>query len=468
MKKGSKSAKKKTTPRQAPKSDATRAERKELGKLVRDKCPLKSHSKTHIPSSGRDIVKIIEKSNEGRIPELIPLRYQRMLQSPFTFFRGSAALMAADLAHTPASGVNVQICGDCHIQNFGAFATPERNIVVDINDFDETLPGPWEWDVKRLAASLVLAANENGFDLEVGQDAAYRMAQRYRERMDELSKMPVLDVWYSRVEYKRILEVASGDGAQRAKKALKESIEKSAPEVMLEKLTTMANGRLRFKDMPPLLCHLEGVSAGEAEREAFEEYRKTLPEDRRVLLDKFEMVDIARKVVGIGSVGTVCGVILMVSSEQDVLVLQLKEARPSVLEPYAGRSIYPHHGQRIVNGQKLMQAASDMFLGWLTGPRKPHRHFFIRQLRDVKIGANTALWNKDDFKVMAEIVGEIVARAHARSGDVAILRGYLGKDDEFDEAITAYATAYAKQTERDHAQFLKACRSGRLKVQDLG
>jgi uncharacterized protein (DUF2252 family) len=462
------SVKQSLAPRQAMKSDATRAERKELGKLAREKCPLESHSKIHIPSTGRDVLKIIEQSNEGRIPELIPMRYERMLQSPFTFFRGSAALMAADLAQTHSSGIIVQACGDCHIQNFGAFATPERNIVVDINDFDETLPAPWEWDVKRLAASLVLAAMANGFDMEVGQEAAFATARRYRERMDELSKMSILDVWYSRVEIKRLLEETSAATSQRSKKALKEAIEKSTPEVVTEKLTTLSNGRLRFKDMPPLLCHLEGISAGETEKEAFEEYRKTLPEDRRVLLDKFEMVDIARKIVGIGSVGTVCGVILMVSSEQDILVLQLKEARPSVLEPYAGASKYAHHGQRIVNGQKLMQAASDMFLGWLTGPRKPHRHFFIRQLRDVKIGANTALWGKSDFKVMAEIAGEILARAHARSGDAALLRGYLGKTDAFDNAITSYATAYAKQTVRDHAQFLKACKSGRLKVQDLG
>jgi uncharacterized protein (DUF2252 family) len=439
-----------------------------MGKMARDKCPLESHSKINIPSAGRDVIAIIEKSNDGRIQELIPIRYARMLESPFTFYRGSAALMAADLAQTPASGFIVQACGDCHIQNFGAFATPERNIVVDINDFDETLPAPWEWDVKRLAASLVLAAAANNFSLELGQEAAYAMAERYREHMNELSKMPALDIWYSRVDHTQFFKLASEEGVQRAKKMLKEAIAKSSPEVMMEKLTTISNGRLRFKDMPPLLCHVEGVSAGETEKEAFEEYRKSLPEDRRVLIDKFEMVDIARKVVGIGSVGTSCGVILMSSSEQDSLILQLKEARQSVLEPYAGASKYAHHGQRVVAGQKLMQAASDMFLGWLTGKRKPYRHFFIRQLRDVKIGANTALWTKTDFKTLPKLVGEILARAHGRSGDPAALRGYLGKNDAFENAITSYATAYAKQTERDYNQFLKACRSGRLKVQELG
>lgn len=439
-----------------------------MGKSLRSKCPLESHAKVHLPSTGRDVIDIIEKSNDGRIPELVPIRYSRMLESPFTFFRGSAALMAADLAPTPSSGLIVQACGDCHIQNFGVFATPERNIIVDINDFDETLPAPWEWDIKRLATSLILAADANDFDLEIGQEAARRMAKRYRERMEELSKMTVLDVWYSKIGYERVLEAASPTSQQRIKRALKLGTAKSSPEIMMDKLTTLANGRLRFRDVPPLLCHMEGITAGDVEREAFEEYLKTLPDDRRMILDRFEMVDIARKVVGIGSVGTVCGVILLASSEQDILVLQLKEARPSVLEPYAGASKYKHHGQRVVNGQKVMQAASDMFLGWLTGPRKPYRHFFIRQLRDVKIGVNTALWGKNDFKIMPELAGEILARAHARSGDAAVMRGYLGKGDAFEEAITSYATAYARQTKRDYAQFLKACKSGKLKVQELG
>ncbi len=467
MKKTS-ATKEKPSVKPTAKKDATRLERKAVGKLARESCPLEAHSKMHIHASTRDVIKTIEDSNEGRIQELIPLRYSRMLESPFTFFRGSAALMAADLAQEPNSGFIVQACGDCHIQNFGIFATPERNLVVDINDFDETLPAPWEWDVKRLAASLVLAAQASNYPIEVGQDAAYRMAEQYRERLEEFSRMSALDVWYSRVDCKRILIEAEEETIQRHKRNLKEAFEKSSPEVMRQKLTTVSNGRLRFRDIPPLLCHMEGITAGETEQEAFEQYRNTLPEDRRVLLDKFEMVDIARKVVGIGSVGTLCGVILMASSEDDTLILQLKEARQSVLEPYAGKSKYAHHGQRVVNGQKLMQAASDMFLGWVTGLRKPHRHFFIRQLKDVKIGANTALWSKNDFKVMAEIVGEILARAHARSGDSAILRGYLGKTDAFENAITTYATAYAKQTERDHNQFVKACKSGALKVQDLG
>ncbi len=446
---------------------ATRAERKDLGKSARQKASLESHAKLHIPQSGRDVIALLEKSNVGRIKELVPIRYGRMLASPFTFYRGSAALMAFDLAATPTSECIVQACGDCHIQNFGAFATPERKIVVDINDFDETLPAPWEWDVKRLAASLVLAATANELSPDVGQNAAFIMAQAYREHIAELSEMSLLEAWYSHVQANTIVEMSTNETRKRQEKQLKEALARSSPEILMEKFTVTANGKVRFKDIPPLLCHIQGVTAGQQEKLAFEAYRKTLPEDRRVLLDKFEMVDIARKVVGIGSVGTLCGVILLASSEQDMLILQLKEARKSVLEPYTGPSKYEHQGQRVVVGQKLMQAASDMFLGWATGPRPPHRHFFIRQLRDVKIGVNTALWDKNDFKFLPALAGQILARAHARTGDASFIRGYLGKTNAFDEAISSYAVAYAKQTERDYRQFVKACKSGSLNAQSI-
>jgi uncharacterized protein (DUF2252 family) len=458
-----------TSPRfsSAAKVGATRAERKAFGKLARQNAPLESHAKLHIPQSGRDIIAVLEKSNIGRVQELVPIRYGRMLASPFTFYRGSAALMALDLAGTPTSGCIVQACGDCHIQNFGVFATPERKTVVDINDFDETLPAPWEWDVKRLAASLVLAATANEFSADLGQEAAFIMARAYREHIAELSSMTLLEAWYSHVQTSTLLELSKSETRKRQEKLLKEALAKSSPEILMEKLTVTSSGKVRFKDIPPLLCHMEGVSAGVQEKAAFEAYRNTLPEDRRVLLDKFEMVDIARKVVGIGSVGTLCGVILLASSEQDMLVLQLKEARQSVLEPYAGKSKYDHHGHRVVSGQKLMQAASDMFLGWTTGPRPPHRHFYIRQLRDVKVGANTALWDKADFKILPALAGRILARAHARTGDASFLRGYLGKTNAFEEAVSSYAIAYAIQTERDFRQFVKACKSGELNAQSI-
>lgn len=467
MKKTTSTAKNPRYPVMGPGHAASRTEKKDLGRAARTGTPLASHSKLSLNKANRHIIDILEESNRGRVPELVPIRYARMMASPFSFYRGSASLMAFDLAHTPRSGFIVQACGDCHIQNFGVFATPERKIVVDINDFDETLPAPWEWDVKRLATSLILAATASGFDSDLGAEAAYAMTEAYRKRMAELSQMSIMEVWYSHVEAQKLIDLSQEDNRGRLKKSLEEAIEKSSPDIMREKLTVTAGGKVRFRDMPPLLCHVEGVSAGKQEMQAFEEYRKTLAEDRRALLDKFQLVDIARKVVGIGSVGTMCGVLLLVSSEQDLLVLQLKEARKSVLEPYAGASKYEHSGQRVVNGQKLMQAASDMFLGWTTGPRSPFRQFYLRQLRDVKIGVNTALWDKNDFRTYPELAGEILARAHARSGDPAVLRGYMGKSEAFEEAVQAYAVAYAKQTERDYGQFIKACKSGVLKVQEL-
>lgn len=448
-----------------PVNSATRAERKEFGKAARQRASLDSQSKTNIKRTGRDIVEVLSISNLGRIPELIPLRYGRMLQSPFNFFRGSAALMAMDLAATPNTGIIVQACGDCHIHNFGAFATPERKIVADINDFDETLPAPWEWDVKRLAASLVLAATTKGFSIGVGQNAAIVMARAYREQIALLAGMTSMEVWYSHIEVSKLIEKSAGESRRRMQQQLQEAVEKSTAEVLMEKLTVVTNGRMRFRDIPPLLCHLQDIHVGEETKAAFQSYRSTLTDDRRVLLDKFELVDIARKVVGIGSVGTVCGVLLFAGAENDALVLQIKEARPSVLEPFAGKSKYAHHGQRVVCGQKLMQAASDMFLGWTTGREPEKRHFFIRQLRDVKIGVNTGYWSKGDFEQFPQLAGEILARAHARSGDPSILRGYLGRSERFDEAIGSYAVAYAKQTEHDYHQFVRACKTGVLKAQ---
>lgn len=449
------------------KSGATRAERKEIGRSAREKAPLESHSELHIPESGRDIIKVLEESNEGRVPELIPLRYGRMLVSPFTFFRGTAALMALDLSKTPKSGFNVQACGDCHIHNMGVFATPERKLVIDINDFDETLPAPWEWDVKRLATSLVLAAKSNGFSVDVGRDAARLMTRGYRERMSELSAMSALDVWYAHVTVDKVFEMSKDETRRRQKAEVQKALAKSSPELMTEKMTEISKGKLRFKEIPPLVSHIEGVSAGKHEQEAFEDYIKSLPEVFRVLLSNFDLVDVARRVVGVGSVGTMCGVMLLAGTDQDALILQLKEARESVLAPYAGASTYEHQGQRVVNGQKIMQASSDVFLGWTTARRAPHYQFYVRQLRDVKVGVNTTLWMKEEFKAFPRLAGEILARAHARSGNSAVLRGYMGKTDAFDEAISEYAVAYAKQAEQDYMTFLKACESGQLKAQTI-
>ncbi len=445
----------------------TRAERKEMGKQARQRVALESHALIHSASGKRDIIEVLESTNEGRVPELVPLRYGRMLVSPFTFFRGSAALMAMDLSDTPNSGFYVQACGDCHIHNMGLFATPERKLVIDINDFDETLPAPWEWDVKRLATSLILAAKNNGFSEGLAEDAARTMAQSYREYMAELSEMTALEAWYSRIDFETLLGSVKDETRRRQKEQVKEAVMKSSPEVMTQKMTELVDGKLRFRDMPPLIVHFSDRELGAPQRAAFEDYLNSLPEDRRVLMSRFELVDFARKVVGVGSVGTMCGVVLLTSPSGDALILQIKEARESVLAPYAGASKYKHQGQRVVAGQKLMQAASDMFLGWTTGRVAPFYQFYIRQLRDVKIGVNTTLWSKEDFKIFPRIAGEILARAHARSGDSVILRGYMGKSDAFEESIREYAAAYAKQTEIDYAQFIKACKSGRLKAESL-
>ncbi len=442
-------------------------QRVQIGKELRAAVSLGAHSRLSFVASDRDLIEILKESNLGRVEELIPIRYGRMLSSPYAFFRGSAGLMARDLSVSPSSGLIVQACGDCHIQNFGAFATPERQIVVDINDFDETLPAPWEWDVKRLGASLVLAALANGFSYEIGMEAAQRMARAYRRLILELSKMSNLEEWYYKVSFDEVFAESDAETRERGDRLRKEAIQKSSPEVIAEKLLQKRGGKLSFKELPPILCHMEGLSAGSAELEAFDEYRKTLSSDRQVLLGKYELVDIARKVVGIGSVGTMCGVALLTSQRDDVLILQIKEARASVLEPYAGQSKYLHHGERIVNGQRLMQAASDIFLGWTTGRREPFRHFYMRQLRDVKIGVNTAFWSKEDFRNFPKIAGRILAKAHSRSVDSSALRGYLGKSEQFDEAIGGYAVAYAKQTEQDYRRFVRACKLGELKAELL-
>ncbi len=441
-----------------------REERRNLGRSAWQKVPHAKQGIWKVPASTRDPLEILEASNADRVPELIPIRYGRMLASPFTFYRGSAAVMASDLSYTASSGIEVQCCGDCHILNFGAFATPERNIIVDMNDFDETLRGPWEWDVKRLATSLVLAARSSGFSDAFGRELAQVMGQAYREQMAEYSKMSILDVWYSRLDFQTMVDrITESELRKRSTKFLEDAIKKSSPETLLTKLTESDNGRVRFKDMPPLVYHSEMLDRIGAEKAGFESYRQSLGEERRALLDKFEIVDIALKVVGIGSVGTRCFVVLLAGSEADVLILQVKEARPSVLEPYVGKSQFPNHGQRIVVGQKVMQSASDLFLGWTRG--RGGRHFYVRQLRDVKMSPNPAYWDKATLSRQSHIAGIILAKAHARSGDPAVLRGYLGKTDEFEIALSKFAVAYADQTEADHQRFVKACRSGKLKAE---
>lgn len=411
-------------------------------------------------STRRDPVEIIEKTNEGRLQELVPIRHSRMSISPFTFYRGAAAVMAADLAAQPNSGVIVQCCGDCHVLNFGAFATPERNIIIDLNDFDETHPAPFEWDIKRLAASLVLAGNSIGMSTKTCQKAAFEMAQSYQIEMAKYAKTRLLDVWYSKIDYQSFIESADHELAARRRKNLNKEITKSSPESLQKKLIERHNGSWRFREMPPLLYHAPELS--EKVYKAYEKYLESLSPDRSGLLRHFELTDIAMKVVGTGSVGTFCAVVLLVGANDDFLILQVKEARQSVLEPYTAPSKFENNGLRVVVGQRIMQSASDMFLGWTAGATK--RQFFVRQLRDVKMSPNPANWTKFTMLQLSNLAGKVLAKAHAKSGEAMSIADYIGKGDRFASSISEYALSYAELTQSDYKLFTDACRSGRLKL----
>jgi uncharacterized protein (DUF2252 family) len=391
-----------------------------------------------------------------------------MLRSPFMFYRGAALNMAADLARLPVSGIRVQTCGDCHLTNFGAFATPERRIVVDINDFDETLPAPWEWDVMRLATSFVLASRENGHSHRHPRDAALACVRSYRTRMAELSEMSILDVWYAGVELEHLIpKVRDPETRTRARKRLAKVRSRSVLEHDFPQLVG-SDGvalTLKLKDNPPLVFHPHDRSHAAfvaTVRKAFWSYRESLAEHHRALLDRYELIDIAIMVVGVSSVGTRCSVMLMMAGQEDPLFLQIKEAQRSVLERYAGRSTYANHGQRVVAGQRRLQAASDLFLGWTSG--SDGRHYYVRQLRDMKIKPLVEMYPPSAMMQYAHLCGRILARAHARCSEPAIISGYLGKSDRFDQAIADFAIAYADQTEKDHRALEKAVRAGEVEV----
>lgn len=444
----------------------SRDELRAMGKALRDKCQRGDHAVWQAPDNRRDPLSLIRDSNQGRVPELVPIRHGRMLQSPFAFYRGAALNMAADLAGTPTSGVRVQACGDCHLLNFGAYATPERRVIFDINDLDETLPAPWEWDVKRLAASFVLACRHNGFSDDTARDTVLHCLKEYRQRMEQYSEMPVLEVWYDSIDVERVLaRVQDDETRERIEKRLEKARERSVLEHEFPELVTTAGLVPTIKDNPPLIYHARDVGHQEQmERlqRAFARYRESMQEDRRLLLDRFKLTDMAVKVVGVGSVGTVCGIILLMASEHDPLFLQFKQARPSVLEPYAGTSHHANDGQRIVHGCRMMQSASDIFLGWTEGDLG--RHFYVRQLKDMKIKPLVEVFTPSVMQEYAELCGWTLAHAHARSGEPAKISGYLGKSDKFDEAIADFAVAYADQCERDYEILVQAARTGELEV----
>jgi Uncharacterized protein conserved in bacteria len=447
----------------SPKELLTRKERKDAGKALRDKCSRRSHAAWRAPRNRRDPVELLIQSGKERIPNLIPIRYGRMMHNPFAFYRGAAAIMAADLAHTPTCGIRVQACGDCHLMNFGGFGTPERRIIFDINDFDETLPAPWEWDLKRLIVSFVLAGRNNGFKEAESRKAALRCVQSYHEHMNCYAEIGALEMWYQRMD-----NMVACIKSRKWKKIVQKQIAKAATRTVAEhdfpKLTSVKNGQVQIRDNPPLIFHQRGVGTAEYDRliqDAFRCYRETLPDDLKTLLDRYEVKDVAAKVVGVGSVGTRCAILLIMTGDDEPLFLQVKEAHRSVLEPYAGKSVYSNDGQRVVAGQRLMQAASDMFLGWT---EESGRHFYVRQLRDIKIEPLVEIFDSRALADYGEWCGWALARAHAKSGDAAMISGYLGNSNRFDDAVSNFAVAYADQNERDYQALLEAIRAGRIAV----
>jgi uncharacterized protein (DUF2252 family) len=443
----------------------TKEQRHEAGKSLRENCPRASHGKVILGQGDkRDVVALIEASNKDRLENLIPIRHGRMVQSAFAYFRGTALIQAHDLKGTPASGIIVHACGDCHLMNFGGFATPERNLDFDINDFDETLPAPFEWDLKRLAASFVIAARWRGFRSRQARETAVQVVTAYRESMRKRAGKAVLEGWYSRITLDDVIAMFGKDAeiVRRSRQKVAKA-RKQTQEHILTKLTAPSRGLPRLVNQPPLLYHLDKQEATQRDIEDFfKRYRETLAEERRILFDRFKLVDLAHKVVGVGSVGTRCYVALLFASPDDPLFLQVKEARPSVLERYTGHSPVPHNGQRVVVGQRLMQAASDIFLGWSRGPGG--LDFYVRQLRDMKIAPDVEAQTPEVMRAYATLCGLALARAHDKAGDAAMIAGYLGSIDHFDEAIGDYAVAYVDQVERDYATFVKAVRSGRLKT----
>jgi uncharacterized protein (DUF2252 family) len=446
---------------------ASRNERYAAGKSLRQKVPREQHGEWSPPHKRRNPVDMVIESSKGRIPELIPIRYGRMMVSPFTFYRGTANIMAADLASTPNSGIRAQICGDSHLLNFGGFATPERRLIFDINDFDETMAGPWEWDLKRLAASFIMAARSNGFSKADQRDAGQACAQSYREHMREYAKMRVLDVWYEAVDFSKLMaSVHDKTTRTRIRKRVQKEEKRTVAEHDFPALAAASGGRYVIKDNPPLIYHHQRLDLAESRddiRQAFARYGETLPDHRKALLDRYQLIDLALKVVGVGSVGTMCAIALMMAAEDDPLFLQIKEARPSVLEPPVGKSVYDNHGQRVVVGQRLMQSSSDIFLGWTHSNRG--RHFYIRQLRDMKMKPLVEVFNPLTMLDYATLCGWTLARAHARSADPSVIAGYIGKSDVFDSAVTRFSITYADLAEQDHAAFMEAIRKGQIEVQ---
>ena len=455
----------------------TPAERAARGKAARAEVPRESHAMFDPPPDRPDPIGLLEQQAKTRVPELVPVRWGRMMVSPFTYYRGAALPMASDLATTPVSGLAVQACGDAHLSNFGLFGSAERRLMFDVNDFDETLPGPWEWDVKRLAASLEVAGRDNGLPAKQRREIITAGVARYRQAMRQFAAMTNLDVWYAHMDVNELRADLDSQLRARQRKLMDKGLAKARTRDSMEqlsKLTQIVDGRPRIVSDPPVVVPIEDLLSTEKERLSIKDevtsliakYQRTLETDRRYLLQQYEFCDMARKVVGVGSVGTRCWIVLMLGrDDSDPLFLQVKEAEASVLSRYVGASKYANQGQRVVAGQRLMQAASDIFLGWQhteAGLDGRARDFYVRQLRDWKFSVEIGTLRPEGLQIYAGMCGWTLARAHARSGDRIAIAAYLGGSDVFDRAIAQFATAYADQNERDHQSLVDAVKSGRI------
>ena len=441
-------------------------QRRAAGKALRDTVPREDHRGWNPSKGRRDPIELLIETNKDRMPQLLPIRHGRMVQSPFAFYRGSAALMAADLALTPSTGLRVQACGDAHLLNFGGFATPERNVIFDISDFDETLPAPWEWDLKRLTASVVIAGRHLGLRERNSERAARSTVRAYRERMADYSFMRALDIWYDRIDMQTFIEAApSPEVRARIEQRMEKARARTVVEHDFPKLVEHQGSTPLIKDNPPLIFHPSAKDAPGMKsqyRESIALYRESLNESVRPLFDRFYFCDLAVKVVGVGSVGTRCMIGLFLAADDDPLFLQVKEARPSVLEPYAGKSVHPNHGQRVVIGQRMMQSASDLFLGWTRATTG--FDVYVRQLRDMKMSAVVEGWDVDTLRAYTSACAWGLARAHARTGDAAMISGYMGSSTTFDDALCEFAVDYADQAIADHKAFAQAIRDGRIQA----
>ena len=461
-------------------TEQSRSERRKMGKALRQQVPRSSHADWKPAPDRPDPISLLLEQDKTRLQQLVPIKYGRMLESPFAFFRGSAVVMASDLADTPVSGIQSILCGDAHLSNFGVFASPERQMVFDINDFDETYPGPWEWDLKRLAASAVVAGRENGFSEKKCRQMAFALVESYRLAMGKFSEAHTLDVWYYHINVDAVLDVferSSKKGEKSAQKLVDKASRKTHQQT-LEKLTRFEDGRRRIISDPPLLVPFREMGlekyldeedpsrlAKESVDDSWKQYLDSLPDERRFLLRRFQITDMALRVGGVGSVGTRCIIALLEGeSENDALILQLKEAGPSVLEAHLTERRYSEHAERVVTGQHLMQAASDIFLGWHTSVLS-HRNYYWRQLKDMKGSADIAGMDIASMRTYLDVCAVCLARAHARTGDEISIYGYIGKKDTFANAIADFAVSYADQTERDYQALVDAVESGRVEAQ---